>query len=127
MSFAIRNREAIQRPGGSAGPSGIGGKALVGVKEQWLAGRNIVGKIHSRIGRPAPQLERLAIVSRVVMHRLDHRTVRANQPLRGAQRVFQSDLAPFRITRFPARPPQDLQVHHGVDDRVISVGLPGRN
>ena len=31
----------------------------------------------------------------------------------------------MRVIRFARRPPPDLQIHHGVDDRVVAVDAPG--
>jgi len=41
--------------------------------------------------------------------------------------VFAPQFAPLRIASFARRPPQNLQIHHGVDDAVIGAHAPRRN
>src|SRR5713101_454700 len=41
--------------------------------------------------------------------------------------MFQSNVAPFGITGLAACPPEKLEVHHSVNDGIVSAGLPGCN
>src|SRR5207253_9460061 len=44
--------------------------------------------------------------------------------LGGLERMFQSESAPLRIGRLARGPPPDLEIHHRVDDCVVSIDGP---
>src|SRR5690242_542957 len=79
------------------------------------------------LGRSSVQLKLLPVIPRVVVDRLKHRAVRAHQPFRRSQSMLLADLPPLLVSRPVARPPQQLQIHHRIDDGVVSFHSPGGN
>src|SRR5258708_1098403 len=125
MSFRIRCREAIQCPSESLGPSGGGAKALMRVCEKPLSRRDTACKWEYDLLRSAMQSKALPVVAGVVMYRLKDGSIRTHKPFRGPEGVLFADFPPPVVSRFVAFPPEQLKIHHGVNDRVISIHPPG--
>src|SRR6267154_1308671 len=125
MSFRICRREAIQCPSESSGPRGVGAKALVCMCEKSLSRRDIACKREYDLLRSTMQSKALPVVARVVMHRLKDGSIRTHKPFRSPEGVLLTDIPPPVVSRFVACPPEQLKIHHGVNDRVISVHAPG--
>src|SRR5215469_2197994 len=73
----------------------------------------------------AMQLKLLSIVAWIVVNRLDDRSIGSNEPLGRAQRVFLSHFAPLAFTCVVAQPPQQLQIHHRINNGVVAIDAPG--
>ena len=99
------------------------------VVEDTLAWLCVVGKGKRLVGTGSASMQTklLPIVTGIVVDRLDHGSIRPNEPVSGPQGMFESDIFIFGITGFTARPPQKLEVHHRIDDGVVSVFSPGGN
>src|SRR4029077_2244480 len=102
-------------------------KSLVRVGENPLSRRDTVRKRELSLFACAAQGEALPAVARVVMYGLKDRSIRTHKPSRSTKRVLLSSLTPPFVSRFFAGPPQQLQIHHRVNDRVIPVHAPRCN
>src|SRR5260370_24941109 len=127
MSFRICRREAIQCPSESSGPSGVGAKALMRVCEKPLSRRGIAPKGEYDVLRSAVQSKALPAIAWVVMYRLKDGSIRAHEPFRSSEGVLLADFPPPFVARFFACPPEQLQIHHRVNDRVVAVHAPRRD
>src|SRR5260370_5958390 len=125
MSFRICRREAIQCPSESSGPRGVGAKALVCVREKSLSWRDIACKWECDLLCSAIQSKALPVVASVVMYGLKDGSIRTHKPFRSPEGVLLADFPPPVVSRFVACPPEQLKIHHGVNDRVISIHPPG--
>src|SRR4029077_17260934 len=125
--FTICSSKSVEGPSCTARPTRLPGISLMSVIEDALTWFCIIWKYEAVVLFIPAELELLTVVARVVMNRLYHRPVIPNEPIRRRQSVLQSDIAIFGIASLMARPPQELQVHHSVDDRVVSVCLPRGN
>src|SRR6266852_6268179 len=70
------------------------------------------------------QLEILAVIPWIVVHGLKDGAIGAHKPFRRAQGVLGTDVSPLFVAGPVTRPPEQLQVHHGVDDRVVAIYIP---
>src|SRR6267378_2253388 len=126
MRLGVSDREAIDGPAGSARPSCIGTKPLVGMSKQPIALGSAVGKLQLCVSwRATVQVKFLTIVAGAVVNRLNNGAVGADEPFRRSARMAFSNLAPFGIPCLSAHPPKNLQVHHRIDNRVVAVQSPG--
>src|ERR1700730_8723960 len=96
----------------------------MGVGENPLPRRSTVHKREVGLAAPATQDEALPAVAWVVVHGLQHGSIRTYIPLRCAESVLPGDLRPPFVARFVSYPPQQLKIHHSVDDGVIAAHTP---
>src|SRR5579864_22381 len=89
----------------------------------WLCG---VRKREEIILIPA-EVELLAVVARIVVHRMNYRAIAPDKPVGGAQSMLHCHVAIFRISTLLACPPQKLKVHHRINDAVIAISIPCGN
>src|SRR4051812_11936929 len=75
----------------------------------------------------AVEMKFLTIVARIVVNRLNHRSIAAHQPISRTQSMLQRGLPIFAVACVAARPPQQLEIHHRVYDGVVSILTPCRN
>src|SRR5437660_4598247 len=123
LCFTVGCGKAVERPRRATSPSRIRGKALVRMRENFLTWARVVGNLHV-LRRRARRSKRLTVISRVVMDRLNHRTIITYQPGSGLQGVLQTKLPPLGIASLARCPPPDLQVHHRIDDRIVAADAP---
>src|SRR5258706_5603846 len=121
VCFRIRHRKTIQGPTESSGPSGVRAKSLMRMGKCPLSRGSHVRKREFGLPRPSAQSEALPVVTRIVMYGLKDRSVPTHIPLRRAKRMFSADLSPTVISRFVAGPPEQLKIHHRVNNGVVSV------
>src|SRR5258708_6350557 len=96
--------------------------------EEQISRCDLIGYVQG--GRPcasAAQLYMLTSIAWIVMYRLGYRTIRSDEPFRGASGVLHPQFPPFGIARLPVCPPKDLEIHHGINDGIVTVDFPGGN
>src|SRR5260370_521973 len=109
----------------SSGPRGVGAKTLMRVCEKPFSRRDIACKGEYGLLRSTVQSKALPVIAGVVMHGLKDGSIRTHKPFRSPEGVLLADIPPPVVSRFVAFPPEQLKIHHGVNDGVVSVHAPG--
>src|SRR5258708_1103453 len=97
------------------------------VGENPLSRRDTVYKREFGLFTSATQGKALPAVPGVILHGLGDGSIRTHEPFRSTEGVLLSNLTPPFVSRFFTCPPEQLQIHHRVNDRVIPVYAPRCN